>query len=331
MRVEKEANALLAEIKDTPKPKEEKPKPKPKPKEKPKPPTPKKIDQVMAKRTDLIDKIISSLEKRVDKSQRALLKMIVEDLIENLDRDGDIIKNTIRNKRLITSLDTIFNKFNRTNGLELVKSIADGVRSIINFGGEYYGLFETPAKLAPIQSQVKESIGAWLGITERGALEKNGYLDTILSDATIKNKIRDMTMGGVVSQKGFFEIKKGLADFLTDTKSGTGRLKQYYRNFVYDTFSVADRTAAKITADKLKFNYAIFEGPKLKRSREWCLKRKGKVFSREEIAKFNPPTAKPPGYNPFTDLGGFGCVDHLNFVPDIIAFSLRPELKKALK
>lgn len=300
---------------------------KPKKGEEKKPPATKKVDAVILKRTDLIDRIISSLEKKVGRAQNVLLKMIVDDLIESLDRDGDIIKNTIRNKRLIGSLETIFNKFNRFQGLELVKSIAEGVRNIIDFNGEYYGLFETPAKLEPIQAQVKESIGAWLGITERGALEKNGYLDTILKDATIRNKVRDMTLGGVVSQKGFFEVKKGLADYLTDNKTGTGKLKQYYRNFVYDTFSVADRTAAKITADKLKFNYAIYEGGLIKTSREFCRKRNGKVFSRDEISKFNPTVAKQPGYNPFTDLGGYGCRHHLNWIPDIVAFSLRPDLK----
>lgn len=291
------------------------------------PPALKKVEGIISKRTDLVDKIIASLEKKVGKAQDVLLKMIVDDLVEKLDRDGDIIKNTIRNKRLIGSLDTIFNKFKRTKGLELVKGIVDGVRDIIDFGADYFGMFETPAQLLPIQSQVKESIGGWLGITERGAIEKNGYLDTILSDATIKNKIRDMTMGGIVSQKGFFEIKKGLSDYLTDTKSGTGKLKQYYRNFVYDLFSVADRTASKITADKLKFNYAIYEGGLIKTSREFCKKRNGKVFSRDEIAKFNPTVAKQPGYNPFTDLGGFGCRHHLNWIPDIVAFSLRPDLR----
>lgn len=329
LRVEKEANALIADIKQTPIKKEEKPAPKKKPakKEEPKTPTVKKIQSLTVRRTALVDKLIASLEKKVGGGQDALLKMVVEDLIEKLDKDGDIIKNTIRNKRLIGSLDSIFNKFNQTHGLELVKNVAEGVRSIIDFNGEYFGLFETPATLQPIQSQVKESIGAWLGITERGALQKNGYLDTILKDSKIRNKVRDMTMGGIVSQKGFFEVKKGLGEFITDSKNKTGSLKQYYRNFVYDTFSVADRTAAKITADKLKFNYAVYEGGLIKTSRKFCKDRNGKVFSREEVSKFNPKVAKQPGYNAFTDLGGYGCRHHLNWVPDLVAFLLRPDLK----
>lgn len=293
----------------------------------------KTIVRLAGQRTALIDRLVAALEKRVESGQSAFLRMLVTDLVDTLDRDGDTVKNTLRNKRLVGMVDTIYNRYLKTHGIEAVASIADGMKKIVDFNGRYFGTFSTPAKMQPIQKQVKESLGAWLGLTERGALEKNGYLDTLIRSTPVKNKIKDMIMGGVVSQKGFFEMKKGLREYLGSqegqqaAQKKPGAMMQYYRNFVFDTFSVADRTAAKVTADKLGMNYAIYEGGLIKTSREFCKERNGKVFTRAEIAKFDPDEAKQPGYNPFTDLGGYGCRHHLNYIPEVLALALRPDLR----
>lgn len=287
------------------------------------------IIRLVGKRTTLINRLLSVLEKQVRSGQEQLLKMIVTDLVDNLDRDGDKIKNTLRNKRLVQSIDAIFKRYAKSNGLQTVKTIADGVSSLVDFNSQYFTGFAKPAKLLTINSQVKESVAGWLGIGDRGGLTKNGYLDTLLKDPTINRKVKDMTMGAIVGQKGYQETKKQMGDYIAGNKNQTGAMERYYRNFVYDTYSVADRTAAKITADKLQLKYAIYEGGVIKTSREFCRKRNGKVFTREEIAKFNPTVARPPGYNPFTDLGGYGCRHHLNWVPDAVAFALRPDLRNA--
>jgi hypothetical protein len=143
----------------------------------------------------------------------------------------------------------------------------------------------------------------------------------------VKNQIKNMVMKSVVSQAGYFETKKSLQLHIAGNSKQTGALERYYRNFAYDLYSVADRTASKVTADKLKFNYAIYEGGLIETSREFCEKHNGKVYSRAEIADFDITEARPPGYDPFTDLGGFGCRHHLNWIPDVVAFALRPELR----
>jgi len=115
-----------------------------------------------------------------------------------------------------------------------------------------------------------------------------------------------------------------------DTQGNLGRLSKYYRNFTYDLYSQVDRTAGKVIADKIGMNkYAIYEGGLIKTSRKFCRERNGKVFTYDEIADFNPPEAKQPDYNPFVDLGGYGCRHHLNWIPYAIAISLRPDLKEA--
>lgn len=290
--------------------------------------TAKDLIKWVERRTKLVDYLLEKLEKEVTAAQRGMAEIIADEFLESLERDekGNI-KNTLSNKRRLALLDKAYNRFVNTKGIEIIKTMAEGTSRVLDFNASYYEGFTTAAALKPIAGNVHETLEAWLGITRRGAITPNGYLDTLLRDSTVKNEVRTMTVKAVVSQAGFFEAKKGLREFIEGNKEKAGALQRYYRNFVYDTYSKVDRTAAGVFADKLKLNYAIYEGGLIKTSREFCIKRNGKVFTREEIAKFNPPEAKPPGYDPFTDLGGYGCRHHLNWVPDALAFALRPELR----
>lgn len=332
LRLETKANAVIEKFKNL-KPKEEpkkdpeKPKPQPAKKEsRPKPPP--KINSIVSQRTELIEKLFGQLENKVIDAQRDLLKTVISDFLDGMEQDeAGNIKNTMANKRRFGMFDQVFNRFAKTKGLEVVQGLAEGVGRIVDFNQKYYSAFSTPAILAPIQDHVKETLGAWLGLTDRGKVEANGYLDTLVKDSTIKNQIKNLSLKSVISQAGYQETKKNLQTFIEGNKEQTGALQRYYRNYAYDLYSVADRTNAQIYADKLKFNYAIYEGGLVEKSRIFCIKRNGKVFSREEIADWMPTEAVPPNYNPFTDLGGYGCRHHLNWVPDVVAFAMRPDLK----
>jgi hypothetical protein len=291
-------------------------------------PKPAKIKALAKERTRLIDDIIKRMEKQVGTAQDDLLRRIVDDFVEDLDQDENgAIKNTLANKRKLSLLDRVYTQYVQETGIQVVKTVVDSVGKVMDFNGKYYGVFTTKAQLGQIMKETKTQIGDWLGITKRGGLVENGYLNRLLQDPTIRNTVRDSTFKAVVSQKGFFETKADLKNYIKGNPGQAGALQKYYRNFVFDTFSQVDRTQAKIFADKLGFKYAIYEGGLIKTSRVFCKKRNGKVFTDEEIAKFDPPEAKPPNYNPFTDLGGYGCRHHLNWVPDAVAFALRPELR----
>lgn len=301
-----------------------------------------RLKELVSDRDDLIQALNDRLDAALSKAQKALLALILQRFVDQLDTEAGNIKNTLRNRRLVALLESTFQEFNASNGLTVVESIVDGVGKIIEFNHRYFSTFDKPAKLLPIQAQVTTAINGWLGI-EEGTLAKNGYLQKIFQgDGGIVTDIQNIAIKNVITQTGFFETRRALTDLLSDseafatnkpreadgTENRLGKFTRYYRNFTYDLFSQVDRTAAKITSDKLVLKYAVYEGGLIDTSREFCIKRNGKVFTTEEIAAFDPPTAKPPNYNPFTDLGGYGCRHHLNYIPKALALSMRPELKE---
>lgn len=278
-------------------------------------------------RDALIKKLLDRLDRKVGEVQSSLLSDLLEDVADRLDVDADgRIKNTVSNRYLINRIDTVFDNWTKKNGVALAATLVDGVGELVSFNNTYFRTMATKTKLAPINKQVIESLHGWLGI-EGSKLARNGYLDTLIRDPQVKNLIKDTVMKSVVSQNGWFETKKNLKNFLTDTPERTGKMRQYYRNFTYDLYSQADRTAGKITADKLGLKYAIYEGGLIETSRQFCIDHNGKVYTRAEIEAFDPPEAKQPDYNPFVDLGGYGCRHHLNWIPEAVAFALRPELR----
>lgn len=285
------------------------------------------IRKAAGNRTKLVDELLAELEKTVTAAQQKLLNRFLNDFVNKLDvaEDGRI-KDTLRNKRLLATVDTIFTQYVKTDGVEIAKTMVDGVKSILDFNGKYYQGFNTKAVLIPINATVKEFMQSWLGLKGNGALEGNGYLQKTVSDTKVLNELKNLALRAVVGQQGHDAMRAEVKQFIEGNQQTAGLLQKYYRNFVYDTYSQVDRAAAQVYADKLKLNYAIYEGGLIKTSRKFCIERNGKVFTREEIAAFDPKEAKQPNYNPFTDLGGFGCRHHLNWIPYTVAVIMRPDL-----
>jgi hypothetical protein len=285
------------------------------------------ITKLTGDRTALVNKIIDALTKTVDVNQNLLLRSVIDDFLDKLDTQGGIIQNTLKNKRLLSLFDSVFTKYNDTASLEVIKAIIDGVQQIVNFNADYFTALAPKSQLTPITNQAATLIDTWLGITPDGKTEPNGYLDTLINDSTVKNQIRNIVIKSIINQEGYNTTKQNLKEYITGTDQNTGAMQKYYRNFVYDTYSTLDRANAQVYADGLDLNYAIYEGGIIKTTRIFCREHNGKTYSRDEIALFDPKVAIPPGYNPFTDLGGYGCRHHLNWIPQSVAFALRPDLK----
>jgi hypothetical protein len=299
------------------------------------------ITTFTGKRTDLITAILDKLSTLVEGNQKKLLTAVIDDFLDKLDTKGGIIQNTLKNKQLLSLFDSVYNTYNQTASIEVIKTIITGVQQIIDFNAGYFAVVAPQTQLAPIKTSVQNTIDSWLGInTSNGNVTTNGYLDTLITDTTVKNQIRNIVVKDIINQSGYNEAKQNLKDYIEGNNQGpevdgsgpanTGALSKYYRNFVYDTYSQVDRSTANTYADTLELDYAIYEGGIIKTSRPFCRLRNGKVFNREEIqlwGEADPPPAMPPGYNPFTDCGGYGCRHHLNWIPNNVAFALRPDLK----
>ena len=291
--------------------------------------TEKDLNKLVKQRDDLIAYVNRNLETKIKDGQRAMLDIFSRgfaDLLQT-DENGKILNNSF-NRNLITSVDKLFADFGKKNNVEVLASMVAGVNSILDFNNDYYSFGAKPAELLPLKKKVIEQTRGWLGI-DGGTTTENGYLSTLIKSEIVKNQIKDFALKSVTGQQGWADAKRNLQTLIDGDKDGSlGALQKYHRNFAYDLFSQVDRATAKTYADDLKFEFAIYEGGLIETSREFCKKHNGNVYHKSEIMEFDPKVAKQPNYNPFTDLGGYGCRHTLNLIPNSLAFIMRPDAKK---
>jgi hypothetical protein len=105
----------------------------------------KKIKGLISDRSKLIGQLLDRLEGKVMENQRHLLDTVLADFLDGMETDEDgNIKNSLFNKRRIAMFDRIFTRFASDHGLELVKTLADGVGQVVDFNQKIlFGIFKT--------------------------------------------------------------------------------------------------------------------------------------------------------------------------------------------
>ena len=164
-------------------------------------------------------------------------------------------------------------------------------------------------------------------------------LFNILTDRAAIAAIKTVVMAGIGTGLTITSLKIALKETIV-SKSG-GLIKSLFNERLPDPYVKVDRFIGKKYQVALKLNYAIYQGGTIGTSREFCIERNNKVFSREEIAKFGTSADKWDGYtdkskgefqgksaiyDPFQDLGGYNCRHFYSWISDELAFTLRSEL-----
>lgn len=291
----------------------------------------KELKRLFAERDSVIQNLNAQLESSINNAQRELFLKFFQDFGDKLQFDDKgVILNNAANRLLLQKIDVMFADWAKENNTQILNSLLYGVQGVLDFNKRYYSNFAGDAQLLPLRKKVVENMQGWLGIEGSGKAKENGYLSTLVSNGDVKNKLKDFAMRSIYGQQGYQVTKANLAQLIQGDKENLGALQKYYRNFTYDLYSQIDRATAETYANDLNFVFAIYEGGLIETSREFCKEHNGNVYHKTEIADFDPKVAKQPNYNPFTDLGGYGCRHHLNWIPNALALAMRPDAKKFL-
>jgi len=297
----------------------------------------KHINKLARERDRLIEDLNAQMLTSFAKSQSMFTKLFFDGFIDKLQRDDNgIVLNNAFNRNLMLTVDNIFAAFYKQASPIIVTALVGGVSKVIDFNDRYFSTLTKDAKLLPIKEKVMKNVKEWLGIEGDKTAKRNGYIDTIIQTPDLKVKIKNMAMKSVYGQQGWFSMRDEFAEWLNPipTRGNSdeyGKLKQYYRNYTYDLYSQIDRGTALTFADELKFEFAVYEGGLIETSRKFCKEHNGKVYHKTEIQEFKLEEAIPPNYNPFVDLGGYGCRHHLNWIPNTLAFFMRSDAEEYLK
>ena len=286
-----------------------------------------------------IDKANESLFKAIKRIQSDFIEAIKE-RVNELDRDGDTIKDSISNISKIAQINKLYRDFIADQGNKLVDPLISGMESIHTEGVKYFEDI-TKKKVNPDRSK-KSTFKAFGWDITANKIIAGGIIHGLLVDESPVNRLKSYLINTL---KGSTTVKDIISKFNRvgkGFKDRPGIFEKHILEKLPQPFERFDRANGVFIATDLQLNYAIYQGGVIRDSRPFCVERNNKVFSREEIQKFGTSSdkfggytnksagefqGKPPLYDPLIDLGGYNCRHVIDWISDDLAFVLRPDLK----
>lgn len=281
-----------------------------------------------------LETLLAGLEKRVKHLERGLWAEIQDKFLSLFNFDGqNLDKNTANIYESLPRLEALLNRF---EGQEIAAELRVFAEELLRVGGltaEYYqNTIGAEQTLASIRNSLN-LLQASLGITPAGGLVAGGYLDRLGKTEGARAVLREYVVQSIVSGRDLATFQAGFRQLVMGGTQTDGALRAWWRQYAYDSYNQAQEVVNVNMAEELKLNYFIYQGSIIPTSRQFCIKRAGKVFSKKEALTWkNDPDLIDPktkaSYNPFIERGRYNCRHFLNWISDELAFQLRPELKK---
>lgn len=311
---------------------------------------PKTYKELLEQKEAFILDSTQKLNETIKNYQNALFMQIIGIVLKELDIDNEgNIKNTLKNYRVISELNTITENFAIANKDKITSTILTTATKIGAFNYKYFTIAvsdTTQKRLEYVKQRTDEKMFARLGYIN-GRLLSGGFLENFTTPAGIIDTIAQTTTNSVTAQTGIRDLIKTLEIQITGGEQ-MGLLERRLKGFAHDVFTQYDRAYSWNMAKEFKMEYFVYSGGLVKDSRDFCTEMEGRVFHISEAKswkKWTPAKKTRPfvvkqkcvtcvpsyinyaGYEPLIDLGGYNCRHNIAYISKEMAFKLRPELK----
>jgi hypothetical protein len=311
---------------------------------------PRRISDILKQKQEFIDSQRSKLENTVVRLQSKLFADIISDLIPELDIKDGIIQDTAKNYRLLSVLDKTYKSFQVSTTSVVLGQIVTGTTKIASLSEKYYSVIgEIPARFEKIIETTNKLINLRIGL-DGGKLVRGGFLESFFKSNVIGTELKQLTSKAVTSGMSMKEYTKALREIVSGVDAKAGLMERQFQRYVYDLYQQYDAAYNMTIGNELGFKYFIYQGGLVRDSRDFCAAHNNKVWSIEETEGWPmwtpslgeypagyevkqkdiyavPSYMNFPGYDPLIDRGGYNCRHALGWIPDEIAFDMRPELR----
>ena len=310
---------------------------------------PKRISEILRRKELFLDEVRSKLENTALRLQTRLFEEIISEIIPKLEVKDGLLLDNANNYRLISELEKVYETFNTTVAETILPQINKGTEAITKLGTDYFGLVLTtlPARFDTILESTKTLTDLRLGL-RMGKMIRGGVLmnNLRIDPADFQHKMSQ----AVTSQINMKEFIGVIKEYVNGTDVKSGVLDRQFQRFTYNTYQQYDAAYNKKLAEEFDMKYFVYQGGLIKDSRDFCAAHNDKVWSVEESEEWRtwtpakgqypvgwevkakdvnavPSYMSYPEYDPLVDRGGYNCRHIIGYIPDSLAFRLRPDLK----
>lgn len=207
-----------------------------------------------------IDRSINRFNKNIPSTQKAMYQELVSEL-RRLDINGDTIKTTVANLKIIQSIKNKLTRLILTDDyLSDVKEFVKSFNTVAMLQNEYWKGVEDKFKPTPLLREIRiQAIGDTVqSLTEAGI------------GANIGGKIADILRTNITAGGSYKKLNAQLQESLNDTKSGDGLLTRYTKQITLDSIQQYNRQYTQQASAGLGFEWYAYQGSDIKTTRPFC-------------------------------------------------------------
>lgn len=277
------------------------------------------FDEIVKKHGDLLQKVLNDFYGQVDKLQEALYTDFYNDFVSKLTSDGKIKQSGA------SALNTLpaWRKYHQSSR-NLAEWIVDKINEIIQSAAEYFG-FVTKKKVTKEVSEVAKLLLDRLGFDGKKFVS-GGILESLTMDITAERLVKAIAIQAINAGRTLQQFQKQLKYLIVGDKAAgrAGVVESHYKTNANTLFAEFDRALSYNVAVKYELTHILWSGPVVRDSRSFCRKRKGKVFTIEQVKEFDKLSwpGKIPGQSTIISGGGYNCIDNLLYITSELAETL---------
>lgn len=299
----------------------------------------------LARRADkLLDEKQRKRLRELNGVERLLFTKLMKQLVEELEESDGRITSRKGFVSLGKAVDAIFDAVEEQGLGKLGSNMAKDMHSVVATNADYFKAIQTRVKgggFKEIRTTVMNTMRRRLGIDQEGGIQSKGYLDQLFATQTARDEVKKMVEKAVTAGIPMKKLERQLRVKVQGSRTTAGVLEKHLGGFVLDTYQKADSITNNEFGKRLGMRFFIYSGGLIETSRQFCIKKNGKVFSIEEAEREWPKDKALPrtkaeeesgvitDYIPMEDRGRWRCRHRLLPIPDELAFEMRPELKNA--
>jgi len=277
------------------------------------------LQNILNKYDKFINDSLSDFDDELINLEKELYNSIVSDYLSKFhyDKNGELIEDYY-NYSLLTKLNSFMDEFYDTFEVYPLKNIAKRFLQTVTYSSEYYRTMGVSREALERIKNKLNYLSARIGIDKDGNLIKGGFLYNIGQVPQLRQMMTDLVIENISKQSNSTEFLRAMKKLIRGSKDVNGGLTRYLRQYIHDTMWQISRAVDKNYAEELNLNYAYYVGTAIDKTRDFCLARIGKLFTREEIKSWENETwaGKIEGGDIFIDLGGYNCRHRLGWVTD---------------
>lgn len=271
----------------------------------------------------------TEIEKALRSVEASLIRRILADVLPVLGQENGALKSGVQNLAKANLMERVFAELADEEMRPVLMRFAEKLLEVSGRNAGYYILTgQDKEKVERVAKDVSH-IRAIIGLDEKGGLLKDGYLYRLGRNDFARDRIKQYLLTSIATKQGVSQFERGLRSLIVTTKDVDGAIVGFWRQYAYDTYSKVREVDNLHFADELGLEWFVYQGGLIKTSREFCVKKNGRVFSRKEAERDWP---KDPAlidkkhlasYRPLIDRGRNNCRHFLMWITEEKAKELK--------